>query len=425
MLSRRSSIPFLILLTVLTVAAVAGAQTTVTVWHPLPVGAATEAFHAQIDEFMRQNPDVIVDVSRPGGYGDTREKSIVAWAGRAAPNIVILEQTHGFTFFADGLFMPLDEFIENDPTITHDDIYPGMRENLTYNGKLYGLPYNTSTLLLYYNRGMFEHAGLPPTAPTTNAELLEYSRRIARDTTGDGLADIIAIDFYAWGWAFEAWIGRNGGRVTNEAGTEYTFNSPEAVEAMEFAQALVNEHRVARYGTGYPFFWNGSLAMRELSTASLANNIDQANQNGIDMWVAPLVCNVECYVPIGGGNMFMFNQGTDAEKEAAWRLMSFLVEADNLAAFSAATGYMAGRRSAIQSPVLQDFFIDEPRGLVTYQQLIHARPRAKVPNWNLVGDELAGTLYRGMFHNNGNVRELLDNIVRYGNQILDEWYAGR
>lgn len=418
----KASLMSVVILTLFLVSALASAQvTTITYYDASPVGAASQMMDTLIAEFMEQNPDIKVEVVR-GGYNATREKAFVAYVGGEHPNVIMMEQAQGFAFTAQNLFLPLDEFIEKDPSISVDDIYPGIVEHLTWNGKIWGLPFNISTPLIYFNRDLFAMSGLEDRAPATWDEILEFSRRIARDTDGDGKSDVWGIDFYKWGWLFEAWIGQNGAKVVSEDGRRFTFNSEEAIQAMEFTQSLVLEHDVARQGTGYPDFWAGRLGMTERSTASLANNIKNSEESGFNMGVAPLACNVQCYAPIGGGNLHIFNAGSDAQKEASWRFVSFLLDSDNLARFSAATGYMAGRRSSIQSPYLQDHFIEEPRAITTYQQLEAASPRAKVPIWPEMLDQI-GNFGTRQHRDGANVRQELNELVRIGNQLLDEWYA--
>lgn len=409
---------------VLATAALTSAQVTITFYDASPAGAPAEMMDTLIAEFEEQNPDIKVDVVRPGGYNATREQALVAFFGGRAPNLVMIEQAQGFAFTAQGMFLPLDEFIENDPTISIDDLYPGIVDHLTWQGKIWGLPYNISTPLLYYNADLFAMSGLPETSPATWDEILLYSRAIARDSDGDGVNDVNGIDFYQWGWLFEAWIGQNGAQVANEDGTQFLFNSEEAIQAMEFTQALVREHNVARQGTGYNDFWAGKLGMTERSTASLQNNIDKSTESGFNMGVGPLACNVQCYAPIGGGNLHMFKAGNEQQQQATWKLISFLMDTDNLARFSAATGYMAGRRSSLQSYYLQDRFVDEPRSIATYMQLEVAKARAKVPIWPEFLEEIARFGTRQ--HRDGaNVRQELNELVRIGNQLLTDWYATR
>lgn len=423
---QRSLLVVFLLLCALALSAAAAAQvTTITFYDPRPNVALGQIMDELVAEFQEKNPDIRIEHVHISGYNQMNEKILVSWFGGAAPNVVIVEQSRWFGLALDNILLPLDDFIAGDDTIWIDDLYPGIVDHLTWDGKIWGLPYNISTPLIYYNRDLFRQSGLEPRPPTTWQEILEFSRRIAKDSDGDGNVDVWGIDFYAWGWLFEAWLGQNGARVASPDGRRYTFNSEEAIEAMEFTQSLVLEHRVARQGTGYPDFWAGRLGMTERSTASLAGNVQQAEANGIDMWVGPLACNKECYAPIGGGNLHILNTGTPEQKEAAWRFVSFLVEPENLARMGAATGYMAGRISSVQSPILQAHFVDEPRAVVTYEQLVHARPRAKVPNW---AGEMANRIssFATRQHRDGvNVREELNELVRIGNALLDEWYASR
>jgi len=403
----------------------AAAQTTITFYDPRANTAIAQLMDILVAEFEEQNPDIKIDHVNIAGYNQMNEKTLVAWAGGAAPNVVIIEQSRWFGFALDGMFLPIDTFLENDPSISLEEIYPGIRDHLTWDGKLWGLPYNISTPLIYFNRDLFRESGLDPVAPTTWDGILETGRRIAKDLDGDGNNEVWALDFYAWGWLFEAWLGQNGARVASEDGHRYTFNSEEAIQAMEFTQALVLEHRVARQGTGYPDFWAGRLGMTERSTASLSGNVNNAASSGFDMWVAPLACNVECYAPIGGGNLHILNTGSPEQREAAWRFVKFLFDTENLARMGASTGYMAGRTSSLQSPTLQDHFVDEPRAVVTYQQLVHAAPRAKVPNW---AGEVASMIssFATRQHRDGvNVRAELNEMAREANILLDEWYASR
>lgn len=423
---KRSLVTVLVLICAMALSGIAAAQvTTITFYDPRPNVAMGQLMDELVAEFEALNPDIKIDHVYIAGYNEMNEKTLVAWAGGAAPNVVIVEQSRWFGFALDNILLPLDDFIANDPSIWIEDLYPGIVDHLTWDGKLWGLPYNISTPLIYYNSDLFRESGLEPRSPSTWQEILEFSRRIAKDLDGDGHNDVWGIDFYAWGWLFEAWLGQNGARVASPDGRRYTFNSEEAIEAMEFTQALVLEHRVARQGTGYPDFWAGRLGMTERSTASLSGNVQNAQSSGFDMWVGPLACNVECYAPIGGGNLHILNTGTQAQKEAAWRFVSFLTEPENLARMGAATGYMAGRVSSVQSDILQDHFVDEPRAIVTYAQLVHARPRAKVPNW---AGEMASRIssFATRQHRDGaNVREELNELVRIGNLMLDEWYASR
>lgn len=391
------------------------------IWHSLTPRLGQATLEEVVAEFMETNPDINVEVVYAGGYGDGMEKAMTAYSGGAPPNIMHLEQTRSAAFYYSGALLSIDKYVSGPDGIDLGDFSPTMLGAVTYEGSLYGLPYNISTPLLYYNRNMFLEAGLSGDPPTTSSELLEYSRKIARDRDGDGHTDVFGIDFYSWGWIFESWIGRYGARVHNDDVTAFTFNSPEAIKAMEFVQSLVNEAGVASHKQSYSNFWAGELAMRELSTASLANNINNARENSMDMGVAPLGCEVECYAPIGGGNLFLFDTGTEAQKEASWKLLKFITSSENLARYGADSGYMVARRSSFTSPTLETVFAQQPEFRVTYEQLDIAYPRAKVPFWQSDVAPLLGDFFKAQFDENGNVKTLLDEAVRQANARLSEW----
>ena len=356
---QRSLLAVFLLLCALALSAAAAAQvTTITFYDPRPNVALGQIMDELVAEFQEKNPDIRIEHVHISGYNQMNEKILVSWFGggterghRGTEPLVRLSIGQHLAAVRR-LHRRGRHDMDRRPVSRH-------RRSLDLGRQDLGASYNISTPLIYYNCDLFRQSGLEPRPPTTWQEILEFSRRIAKDSDGDGNVDVWGIDFYAWGWLFEAWLGQNGARVASPDGRRYTFNSEEAIEAMEFTQSLVLEHRVARQGTGYPDFWAGRLGMTERSTASLAGNVQQAEANGIDMRVGPLACNKECCAPIGGGNLHILNTGTPEQKEAAWRFVSFLVEPENLARMGASDGYMAGRISSVQSPILQAHFVDE------------------------------------------------------------------
>src|SRR5690625_1109547 len=263
---------------ILSLGSLASAQTTISIWYggiPLP---ASEALEKLVDDFNQANPDINVEVSRMAGYGDTLEKATVAYAGGAPPNLILIEQMQGFGLILRGMLEPLNPLIENEPDFDLDDFYPPMLETGSHEGIMYGLPFNTSTPLAYLHFDLFEEAGLATEAPRTWDEFATVAERLTRDTDGDGEPDIWGTDQTKnWGWLFDAWISQNGAHMTNEDGTEFTFNSPEAVEAMEFLQDLRHNKRVITYpGVSKSNFVSGAAGMIHRSTADLFGRMELA-----------------------------------------------------------------------------------------------------------------------------------------------------
>lgn len=392
------------------------AQTEISVWHSMSSGYGQEFIEEKTEEFNEMQDDIEVDIVYSGGYQETLQGAQAALAAGDPPNVSMFEQSRGAAFVDARALEPLGPYFEKTEGLSFDDFFPAVRETAIYNDTIYGIPYNTSTPLLYYNKELFEEAGLEG-PPETWDDLLDYSYTLKEEL------DVYGIDFYSWGWLFEAWIGQNGARIMNEEGTEFVFNSPEAVEAMEFTQDMVHEHDVAVYGSGgegYDMFFSEQLAMVQRSTAALQSNLESAD---FEMGVAVQPYNTERYVPIGGANFFMFDTGTQEEKDASWEFLTYLIEAENFAEFAIETGYMAAKYDAYESEMLQEHFENEPRAHVTYEQLDYAHPRPQVPFWGEIHSEL-GWLFDQMFTEQADVEEALDEVVETGDRLMRVYDMG-
>lgn len=409
------------------VAAPVGAKTKIVVWDSLS-STGRAVFQEVIEEFHRDFPDIEVESIYQSGYYEAMEKILVSYAGGLLPNIVMMEQSMAYGLIDNGLAASLQPFMENDPEINMDDFFPAMRATVTVDGEMYGIPYNVSTPLLYFNKDLFQQNGLEPIIPDGQDALLSLARKMTK-YNADNAIEQYGFWLTRWRWLFEAWVGRSGGRILNEDRTEFIFNTPEVINTLQFAQDLLHQYRVAGYGsgaaTGHTPFLQGRLGMMEYTTAGLRSLIERSEANGIDMGVAPLPAFQESYVPIGGANFMMIDTGTPEERQAAWEFLKYISRPENQARFAVATGYMVSRQSALETEVWRDFVLYEPRAQVTYLQVDTAYPRPQIPFWDEIQQQLRDELSDVMFRDNGNFVPVLDEIVRKANLKLDEMNKGK
>src|SRR5690606_22118835 len=138
---------------------------------------------------------------------------------------------------AEGVFMDLSACLANaEPGSAGDlsDYYPSILAVNEYEGGIYGLPWIAQPVVTYYNRDLFEAAGLEePTADWTWDDFMEYARALTLDTDGDGETD-------QWGFINNGWpppyifVWQAGGELINEDFTEASIDSPEFLEGFEF-----------------------------------------------------------------------------------------------------------------------------------------------------------------------------------------------
>lgn len=408
----------LYLLIALTMATSAWAQTEIEVWYSLSENYGAPEFEAFAEEFNAEQDEIEVNVVYSGGYTDTLRKAQAAVAAGGAPNMIMFEQTRGVGFVDADAVLPLAPFIEADNDFDIGDFYDPLLASCTVEGELYCLPYNTSTPLIYYNADLFREVGLDPEEdfPSTWNELLEVGPRFAETNAsgelerwGFGLAT-------APGWLFDAWLGQAGGKFLNEEGDAFVFNDENALEMIAFWQELIDANAAKASDSQTPDFFGGRQAMMAGSTATLRSNFDRAE---FEIGAAPVWCGEECYVPIGGGNLYLMDTGSQAEQQAAWEFLTWLTSAERSAMFAAATGYMAPRKSALETEALQAAFEELPEARITYEQMeSHGHPRTLVPFWGEVHNQLT-LLTEKVLLDNQDPQAALDAAVVESNRLLD------
>lgn len=407
--------------------ATAMAKTRVEAWMYL-TGKNADFMTNLAEKFEANNPDIDLEVVYVDGYYAAFDKLLVALAGGAGPNLALIEQSLAYALVTNNGAVDLTPYIDSDPTMTMQDFDPVLRQTVTFNNRMYGIPYNVSTPVLYYNKDIFALAGLSPEAPRTRETFYQTVKKTTY-TAGDGKISRYGFYLTAWRWLFEAWVGRSGGRIVDDQLSKFTFDSPAVQEIMQFAQDMVNTDRIAGYsssssGAHKPFFAS-QLAMMEYTTAGLVSVETSTKANGINLGVAQLPCFKECYVPIGGANLMMINAGTKADKDATWRFLSYVASPDNLAGFSALTGYMAPRRSARSTSTFREYLRQYPYAAVTYDQVQNAHARPQLPFWNTIQEDLINVLSPSMFSKKENFRPVLTDLQTKANAMLREWQQSR
>lgn len=117
------------------------------------------------------------------------EEIAAAVAGGAPPDMVIMCDNGAIAGFAhDKVILPLDDILTSI-NADKSNIIPASLKWVTYQGKLYGLPFGQDTWALYYNTDMFTAAGLDPTKPpTTPDQLWDYAARLTKVNPDGSLA---------------------------------------------------------------------------------------------------------------------------------------------------------------------------------------------------------------------------------------------
>ena len=250
--------------------------------------------HQQIiQNFEDQNPNILVQLEAVSGR-DYYARLLTQLAAKAAPDIMQIGDDAVPSFVDKGAFVPLDDCLKENNFDT--SIYlPGLLDPGKVDGKQYLLPKDYSTLGVYFNKKLFDEAGLPyPSSDWTWDDLLQTALQLTKDADGDGTPEVWGLQLPAtWTTGFEYWVGAAGGKLISEDGKNFVgyMDSPEVIRAVQFYADLYNKYKVApppadlnQFGGGNSEFDNGAAAMRLFGRwpqSGLKNNPN------IDLGVAP------------------------------------------------------------------------------------------------------------------------------------------
>ncbi len=169
---------------------------------------------------------------------------------------------------------PFDPIIEKDGKTASDffdQFWPALKPNAMIDGKVYGIPYQNSTPLMYYSVAAFTDAGLDPEKPpVTWAEWIDAAKKLTKPN-GDRWGIMFPGTYDYCGWLTSAFVMQNGGQYYNhDYGGEVYYNAPSTQGALAMLDTLVNKAKVMPPGvsdanacTGA--FFAGRLGMMLLS----------------------------------------------------------------------------------------------------------------------------------------------------------------
>lgn len=352
-------------------AAPAAADTELTMYYPIAVGGAlTEVVDSIVSDFEAANPDIKVNAIYSGNYDDTRVRALSALASGEPAQLAVMFSIDAYDLIEQDLVVAFEDIDGVNPDWLNS-FYPALMANGRIEGKTWGIPFQRSTIVAYYNKELFSAAGLDPESPpTTWDELISMGKALTND---DSYGLMIPSTGYPY-WMFQALAIQNGKEVMSNDGLTTYFDDETVVDTLEFWQSLGQEHGImptgtVEWGTLRQAFLEGQTAMMWHSTGNLTA---VKNNASFDFGVAELPANVRLGSPTGGGNFYVFKDTSDEEKAAALRLIEFMTSPEQAAAWSIATGYMGVSPAAYETEALKAYTEAFPPALVARNQLENA-----------------------------------------------------
>ncbi len=375
-----------------------------------------------IEMFEAENPDIQVQLE-PVGSGDYYARILTQIAAGDPPDLLQIGDDAVPLFVDKGAFVALDQWITSAEYPLDTGIYlPGMLEPGQWNGGQYLLPKDYSPLAVYYNKTLFDAAGVAyPQEDWTWDDFLSAAQALTI-SDADGKTTQWGVQLPgAWTTGFEYWVAAAGGRLISEDGSTFlgAMDSPEVQEAVQFYADLYNKHKVApppadmnAFGGGNSEFDNGVAAMRIFGRWPQAG----MKQNpAIDLGIASMPAGkVRANVLFWGGFGI---SSLSTHPEAAWRFLSYYVGAQG------AEVWKDWALPAVASVADEAGLTTDPIEGVWIGELYHLAPRAYVstPFWGQTADPaLHRVLETVILQPDADVAALLSTAAADAQKALDD-----
>ena len=346
------------------------AETKLTMYYPIAVGGSlTQVVDGIVADFEAENPDIKVNAVYSGNYDNTRVRALSALNSGEPAQLAVMFSIDAYDLIEQDLVLPFDDLVNDAAWL--NSFYPALMANGKIEGKTWGIPFQRSTIVAYYNKDMFSAAGLDPEAPpTTWDEMISMGKALTKDDTY-GL--MIPSTGYPY-WMFQALAIQNGKEVMSNDGLTTYFDDSKVVETLNFWKSLSVEHGImptgtVEWGTLRQAFLEGQTAMMWHSTGNLTAVKKNASFN---FGVAELPANIRKGSPTGGGNFYIFKDTSAEEQAAAVKLIKFMTSPEKAAEWSIATGYMGVSPAAYETDALKAYTASFPPALVARNQLENA-----------------------------------------------------
>lgn len=366
-----------------------GADETITInfWHSMKSGTNFEAVKTMVQEFNDTNTQNIVVKQTPqGDYNECSAKLQQAIAAKNAPEVCMLDRGLIPQYAPLNVLEDMKPYCDKD-NVDLDDFVEGLMVFSYVDDKLVSLPFNRSTPIFYWNKNAFEEAGLDPdTPPTTYDELMEYAKKLTKEENGKTTQYGFSMTVDA-GWFLMGMVQQQGKRMLSEDGETVLFTEDgSGLKAMQYWKDLVDSgyYQIpATTDAGVTLlenFYQEKVAMMYASTGDLTAVIENTEGAGkFDVGTGYMMKFDTQSCPTGGANIVMLADKTDEQKAAAWEFMKFATSTDQAAKWSAATGYVPTRQSAVETDAIKTLWQEHPQYKVAFEQLQYANDTCYSP----------------------------------------------
>ena len=420
----------IIILTLVTLfafsAAMVSAQTIeLEFWHAMS-GGRTAAVEKIVDGFNAEHDDINVTAQFTGSYAETLTQGISAVRSGNPPHIIQVYEVGTQTMLDSEAIVPVYEIAEGK--IDFGSVIQPILNYYSVDGKLYSMPFNSSTAMLYYNKDAFAAAGIE-NAPETWADVEEMGLQIIDSGAANhGLS-------FGWpAWILEQMFAYHNRPYANNMNgregraSEVYLNNDFGKMVLGSWTDMVENDVIAYGGREYSAnqdFLAGEVAMLIQSTSSLSSIMDSADFEVGTTFLPRFEGQGIGNSVIGGASLWVMQGHSDEEYDAVVEFFKYLSQTDVTIQWHKDTGYFPSTNAAVKTLMDDRWFSDNPNYLTAFLQVLSG-VQSPAANGVLLGNfveirDIVDTAVEEAFTGESSADEALDKAAGEANSVLEDY----
>ena len=409
------------------------AVTEISWWHAM-TGANNEVVETLSKEFNDSQSDYKVVPVFKGTYPETLNAGIAAFRAKQPPHIMqVFDVGTGVMMAAEGAVKPVAEILSMGGTAFDKSQYlPGIVAYYSKpDGTMLSFPYNSSSPILYFNKDIFEKAGLDVNnPPKTWPEVWEAAKKIKTSGaapcgyTSTWLTWIHTENFAAWNDL------QYGTQENGLAGTdvELKLNAPLFVKHFQELADLAKDGTFkygGRTSEAKQIFLAGECGIFTESSGGLGDIVKSGMNYGIgQLPYEPEAPNAPQNTIPGGASLWVFGGKSDGEYKGVAAFFTFLSQTEIQARLHQVSGYLPVTLAAYEETKKSGFYEKNPGRETPITQMMGKEPTENSKGVRLVNlpqvRDIENEEFEKMLAGEQTAQQAMDNIVSRGNAAIQQ-----
>mgnify|MGYP001770885388 CR=1 FL=1 len=382
--------------------------TEVSFWAPFS-GADGPFMKEIVDSYNNSQENVKVNLQIVPQTDYYTDVDLTLHSGEDVPELMIMHGDQILTYSEKGILKNLDAVLGDELKV--DQYHEKGIDGATVDGNVYGLPLDIHPLMFYWNKDLFEAAGLDPEQPPkTREEFVEYAQMLTNEE--ENVYGYAVPTLWPQQFIFPTIVAQNGGSLYEDG--EVNFTSPEVVEALQFQVDLINEYNVSpsdiQQDGEVTLFLQGRSAMHFNGPWML----EQFVNSELNFGVAPVPrLGTEQEAVFANSHNFVIPEKADEAKLDG--VVDFLLYVQENALAWANSGQAPAMKATYESDEFQSVNIQSPQVAKQFEIAVF---NPKVENWSQAVNPLMEAVNSALLGQK-DVEQALEDAQKEATQALE------